>query len=1199
MTYTADEFEEMLQTCGDELNLRSNGFGDEGAKALAEVLPKNNTVTEINLGWNYICADGAKALAEALHKNNTITQIDLDGNEIGAEGAKALAKALHKNNNNNNNPVVTEITLRHNDIGAEGAKALAEALHENNTVTQINLGDNNIGDEGAMALAEALHKNNTITQINWSDNYIGADGAKALAEALHNKNSTVTEINLISNNIGAEGATALAEALQNNNTVTEIHLYANNIDDEGAEALAEALQTNLTLAKLNVENNPMGNEFRARVDALSAGNNALHSFRDQPASNFIHGYPSSNSDWIWTDDAVKAANMADGRVLLAVMDAFQKEKEKPIMEEMKSKLKALVKNSTDEDGSTFLHQVARKEHPAALQVLQFFIDELKVASIDLMDGKSRNLREVAIGNKNKETSDWAKKHGTFLGRYKIDKTEPVHESETCTVYFGKDFAKNPSDEKHNVAIKIMYKKENFDRELKARVKYIDRVEIDKDIEEYNNMFEKDHVVSLYRYHEYKDETNEKDCYCLILAKGTKSLHHIIDSERIAGCNVDKIRNYGKDLAQAIQHMHEKKDCIHGDIKPRNIVRGSDGDIKLIDLDASVCLGDRLSSKPKSTAYISPEVAKIEFRPNEPLNIDFLKNELEKKKQELQDMLDSGNIGEMGVLCSETQKLQELVTNASSDAPAEDLDVQADEMVDIWGFGITMYYLCTKKKHLFKNVNQNDDTLDDESEKARLQDWKGLDERESTLILPGCKKEDRETAINFFEKCLRKDKNKRFQSMQEVLEHEFFNFKTLKDTELKDVKSAVASMERNVISTLSDLDLKLNKLGFKQHATMKILKEIIQGAEYAPKLMLFFPETSGFWENKRISNSFTKSMKVVFVCPITLEVPEREDGTSYGYRIELPKEWVKKYGPTLLMSLRLIKFGFNISKAVIPIPDEISNTINTAKDALDKFNGSAYGTMYKFLMEQDELKSLSECMAEEGNNLKDMNGLFKRALEKSGNENLGAKQISELFKTPDPDFSESGLVLATDMNGVSEYVKRSVKMVYEEFGFEKCLKMQLSELEDKREELLMKEEEEAAAHQELFEQRKVQNLHDAEEQVLIEGYLEKKGLRNALSMFQKRYFVLGKDGTLIYYKDEEARNEFHKYNAGKSKTGLLDIRKGERGTNEMIFIFKHPKDGEKRIEQIFRTGKDENRETWLDKATSLRELAERGDSNITS
>ena len=98
-------------------------------------------------------------------------------------------------------------------------------------------------------------------------------------------------------------------------------------------------------------------------------------------------------------------------------------------------------------------------------------------------------------------------------------------------------------------------------------------------------------------------------------KGAKSLYDIIDSERIAGKECNKLRCYGLDLAQAINHMHEKG-AVHTDIKPRNVVRTSDGDIKLIDLDASVSVGDVLTQKKKSTAYVSPEVAKVEFQVQE-------------------------------------------------------------------------------------------------------------------------------------------------------------------------------------------------------------------------------------------------------------------------------------------------------------------------------------------------------------------------------------------------------------------------------------------------------------------------------------------------------------------------------------------------------------------------------------------------------
>ena len=77
-----------------------------------------------------------------------------------------------------------------------------------------------------------------------------------------------------------------------------------------------------------------------------------------------------------------------------------------------------------------------------------------------------------------------------------------------------------------------------------------------------------------------------------MMKGSKSLHHIIDSEQIAGHKVDKIRSIGIDLGTAIQHLHGEG-SIHGDMKSKNIVRASDGDIKLIDFDASVRIGQQI------------------------------------------------------------------------------------------------------------------------------------------------------------------------------------------------------------------------------------------------------------------------------------------------------------------------------------------------------------------------------------------------------------------------------------------------------------------------------------------------------------------------------------------------------------------------------------------------------------------------------
>ena len=74
-----------------------NGIGDEGAKAISEMLKVNKTLTTLNLARgeerkedqkekeeermtdNMIGADGAKTMSEGLKVNSTLTSINLGG----------------------------------------------------------------------------------------------------------------------------------------------------------------------------------------------------------------------------------------------------------------------------------------------------------------------------------------------------------------------------------------------------------------------------------------------------------------------------------------------------------------------------------------------------------------------------------------------------------------------------------------------------------------------------------------------------------------------------------------------------------------------------------------------------------------------------------------------------------------------------------------------------------------------------------------------------------------------------------------------------------------------------------------------------------------------------------------------------------------------------------------------------------------
>ncbi|CAF1343382.1 unnamed protein product, partial [Didymodactylos carnosus] len=89
--------EKLVSTGTTTLNIGYNNISSEGAKAIAEALKTNQTLTTLYMYDNKISDGGAKAIAEALKTNQTLTTLDIRSNNISDEGAKAIAEALKKN----------------------------------------------------------------------------------------------------------------------------------------------------------------------------------------------------------------------------------------------------------------------------------------------------------------------------------------------------------------------------------------------------------------------------------------------------------------------------------------------------------------------------------------------------------------------------------------------------------------------------------------------------------------------------------------------------------------------------------------------------------------------------------------------------------------------------------------------------------------------------------------------------------------------------------------------------------------------------------------------------------------------------------------------------------------------------------------------------------------------------------------------
>ena len=109
-------------------------------------------MSTLRLGWCNIEKDGARALADALRYNGSISTLDLRANKLGDDGVIALSQSLQVVNE-----TLEHLDLAYNEVKDKGAYALAQALknNANASLKEIGISNNYITKLGEVALSEA------------------------------------------------------------------------------------------------------------------------------------------------------------------------------------------------------------------------------------------------------------------------------------------------------------------------------------------------------------------------------------------------------------------------------------------------------------------------------------------------------------------------------------------------------------------------------------------------------------------------------------------------------------------------------------------------------------------------------------------------------------------------------------------------------------------------------------------------------------------------------------------------------------------------------------------------------------------------------------------------------------------------------------------------------------------------------------
>lgn len=207
--------------------------------------------TSLDLSQQELTTPQLILLYRALEENESITSLNLSRPTVprfyhwGYE-ARALASMLEKNH------TITDINLKDYGLLSAGTAILIPALKQNKILKSLNLEGNVLNDEGMIALSSVLEKNHNLERLYLGRNVIKIPGMQALAAALKN-NSGLKHLDLDTNSgLEGEGVLALVSALKENKSLISLRLNKIRIKDQDLDILSEFLKKNESLTHLDL-----------------------------------------------------------------------------------------------------------------------------------------------------------------------------------------------------------------------------------------------------------------------------------------------------------------------------------------------------------------------------------------------------------------------------------------------------------------------------------------------------------------------------------------------------------------------------------------------------------------------------------------------------------------------------------------------------------------------------------------------------------------------------------------------------------------------------------------------------------------------------------------------------------------------------------------------------------------------------------
>lgn len=251
-----------LKTC-------NNGMSHAAAHQLKDVLTlKGTTSLETFHYFNNMSGDeGAKAIAEIVAQSPALTDLRFSGTRAGREGSLVFANALKPRQS------LVRVDLCDNMFGTDGGKVLGAWLASGTSLEVLSVRDCALGDDGFAALCGGLVQCASLKSLDVSGNELTAD-AFTDCTWLAKCASTLEVLQVEENEFSSRGAGRLAQgfAAAPFPALTTFVCRASEVGSRGALALARAVvKAAPSLKSLELDGNALSEGGLAELATIVDG----------------------------------------------------------------------------------------------------------------------------------------------------------------------------------------------------------------------------------------------------------------------------------------------------------------------------------------------------------------------------------------------------------------------------------------------------------------------------------------------------------------------------------------------------------------------------------------------------------------------------------------------------------------------------------------------------------------------------------------------------------------------------------------------------------------------------------------------------------------------------------------------------------------------------------------------------------------